>query len=160
MSVLECRCVSCRALLLQGPLAVLSSVLAAWTATLISRQRRRRTVCIVKSKMLCPVVFLVLVLLVLVFLVLVLPLLLHHHHHLLLLLLLIRQMETPVSSMEVAVHRSSPQATTELAGYGVWSGRTAADVLLSDCQYCKGTALYGRCLTASTARALLCKADV
>ena len=31
---------------------------------------------------------------------------------------------------------------------------------MSDCQYGKGTALYGRCLTASTARALLCMADV
>ena len=31
-------------------------------------------------------------------------------------------METPVSSMKVAVYRRSPQATVELAGYGsvVW----------------------------------------
>ena len=33
------------------------------------------------------------------------------------LLFLVRQMETPVSSMKVAVHRRSPQATVELAGY-------------------------------------------
>ena len=39
-------------------------------------------------------------------------------------------------------------------------GRIVVDVLLSDCQYRKGTALYGRCLTASTTRALLCMADV
>ena len=36
-----------------------------------------------------------------------------------------------------------------LAGFPFWvacrGGRTAADVLLSDCQYHKGTALYGRC---------------
>ena len=38
-------------------------------------------------------------------------------------------------------------------------GRTAVDALLSDCQYRKGTALYGPCLTASTTRALLCMAD-
>ena len=50
-----------------------------------------------------------------------------------------------------------PQATVELEGHGsvIWpdslsewfveEGRTAVDVLLSDCQYLKGTALYGRC---------------
>ena len=81
-------------------------------------------------------------------------------------LLLLHQMETPVSSMKVAVHRRSPQTIVELVGYGsvvwpdslsellvqgvgVWLGgggggcRTAADVLLSDCQYSKGTTLYG-----------------
>ena len=39
-----------------------------------------------------------------------------------LLLLLVCQMETPVSSMKVAVHRRTPQATVELVVYGsvVW----------------------------------------
>ena len=36
-----------------------------------------------------------------------------------------------------------------LARFPFWAacrgGRSAADVLLSDCQYCKGTVLYGRC---------------
>ena len=41
----------------------------------------------------------------------------------LLLLLLIRQMETPVSSMKVAVHRKSLRLLYSLRATGVWSGQ-------------------------------------
>ena len=60
------------------------------------------------------------------------------------------QMEIPVSFMKVAVHRSRACELREcdLARFPYcvahrWV-RTAVDVLLSDCQYCKGTALFGR----------------
>ena len=73
------------------------------------------------------------------------------------LLLLICQMETPVSSMKVAVHHEGPSGFRTacglqecgLARFPFWVahrwGRTAVDVLLSDCQYRKGTALYSQC---------------
>ena len=64
-------------------------------------------------------------------------------------LLLVRQIETPVSSMKVAVQRRSPRLwECGLARFPFWAarigGRTAVNILLSDCQYRKGTALYGR----------------
>ena len=40
-----------------------------------------------------------------------------------LLLLLVRQMETPVSSMKVAVHRKSLRLPYSLRATGVWSGQ-------------------------------------
>ena len=39
------------------------------------------------------------------------------------LLLLGRQMETPVSSVKVAVHRRSPRLPYSLRAMGVWSGQ-------------------------------------
>ena len=70
--------------------------------------------------------------------------------------LIVRLMETPVSSMKMAVRRRSCRLSYSLRATGCglarfpfWGarrgGRTAADVLLSDCQNSKGAALYGRC---------------
>ena len=46
-------------------------------------------------------------------------------------------------------HRACGLRECGLASFPLWVarrwGRTAVDVLLSDCQYCKGTALYGQC---------------
>ena len=72
------------------------------------------------------------------------------------LLLLVRQMKTPVSSMKVAVTSQVPQATVELAGFDsvVWP-----DSLSEQLVERAGLQQTFSCLTASTAKALLCMAD-
>ena len=60
-------------------------------------------------------------------------------------------METPVSSMKVAIRcRTSKLPKSLPAKWGVVrgalsGGRIAVDSLLTDCQYRKGTALYDQC---------------